>query len=102
MYARVARFEGGDVSRLDELVEAVRVEIESGFESPPEGLEGATGAWMLIDRENGTGLGITLFENEEDMRRGDQVLNRMSPAVPEAGGQRTSVEFYEVAVRKER
>jgi hypothetical protein len=109
MYTRVARFEGGDISseggdisKLDELIEATHREIESGFESPPEGLEGATGAWVLVDRTRGTSLGITFFETEEELRRGDRALNEMSPPVPEATGRRTSVEVYEVAIRKER
>jgi hypothetical protein len=50
---------------------------------------------MLIDRGSGKGLGITLFETEEAMRRGDEALNAINPG---AGGRRTSVEFYEVPV----
>jgi hypothetical protein len=34
---------------------------------------------MLVNRENGTGLGITLFESAEAMRRGDEALNAMNP-----------------------
>jgi hypothetical protein len=46
-------------------------------------------------------LGVTLFESEEDLRRGDEALNAMSPAV-EAGQRRSSVEIYEVAHHRER
>ena len=101
MYARVATFEGGDPARLAEEISASRDQIERGFESPPEGLEGAKGVWMLVDRKSGKGLGITLFESEEELRRGDEALNRMSPPA-ESGAKRTSVEFYEVAIRSER
>ncbi|MDQ3866813.1 MAG: hypothetical protein M3304_08280, partial [Actinomycetota bacterium] len=59
----------------------------------------ARGVWMLVDRRNGVGLGITLFETQEDLRRGDEALNRMSPGP--GGGQRASVEVYEVAIREE-
>ena len=38
MFARVATFEDADASRLDEMVEGVRRQIES--ETTPEGLEG--------------------------------------------------------------
>ena len=55
---------------------------------------------MLVDRERGRGIGITLFESEEELRRGDEALNAMSP--PQGGGQRTNVEFYEVAARRGR
>jgi hypothetical protein len=51
---------------------------------------------MLVNRESGKGLGITLFESEDAMRRGDETLNAMSPGQDE---RRTSVEFYEVPVQ---
>ena len=44
------------------------------------------------------GRGITLFDSEEAMRRGDEALNSMSP--PGATGRRTSVDFYEVPVQR--
>jgi hypothetical protein len=75
MYARVATFES-DPSKVDDAISMVRGEVESG-ETPP-GLEGAK-MLMLIDRESGKGLGVTLFESEEAMRRGDEALNAMSP-----------------------
>jgi hypothetical protein len=92
MYARVATFES-DPSRLDEAIDMVRSSVES--EDTPEGLEGAK-MLMLIDRETGKGLGVTLFDSEEAMRRGDEALNAMSPGASE---RRTSVEFYEVPVQ---
>ncbi len=91
MYARVATFRG-DPARADGAIKMVRAQVES--EGPPPGLEGAK-MLMLVNRESGTGLGITLFESEEAMRRGDEALNAMTPA---GGGERTSVEFYEVPV----
>jgi hypothetical protein len=52
---------------------------------------------MLIDPDSGRGLGVSLFETEEDLRAGDEVLNSMSP--PDEGmGRRSSVERYEVAL----
>jgi hypothetical protein len=92
MYARIATFES-DPSKIDDAIELVRGEVESG--DTPEGLEGAK-MMMLVNRETGKGLGITLFESEEAMRRGDQALNAMNPGATE---RRTSVEFYEVPVQ---
>jgi len=92
MYARVATFET-DAATLDESISRVRSDVASG--SPPPGLEGAK-MLMLVNRELGTGLGITLFESEEAMRRGDEALNELSPG---AGTQRSSVTFYEVPVQ---
>jgi hypothetical protein len=58
--------------------------------------------WMLVDRENGRGVGVTVYETEEDMRRGDEALSAMSPAVSDDTGRRTGVAFYEVTLRKQR
>jgi hypothetical protein len=101
MYARIASFEGV-TDRVEEAVEATKAQVEADWESPPEGLEGVKEMWMLVDREGGKGLGITLYETEEDLRRGDEALNVMSPPVPDASGRRTGVSVYEVALRKQR
>jgi hypothetical protein len=92
MYARIATFES-DPARIDDAIELVRSEVESG--NTPEGLEGAK-MMMLVNRETGKGLGVTIFESEDAMRRGDEALNAMNPGATE---QRTSVEFYEVPVQ---
>jgi hypothetical protein len=92
MYARVATFESNPAN-VDQAIEMVRSSVES--EETPEGLEGAR-MMMLVDRETGKGLGVTLFESEEAMRRGDAALNAMSPGSTE---RRTSVEFFEVPVQ---
>jgi hypothetical protein len=91
MYARVATFES-DPSTVDDAIAMVRGQVESG-ETPP-GLEGAK-MLMLVNRESGKGVGVTLFETEDAMRRGDEALNAMNPGGTE---RRTSVEFYEVPV----
>jgi hypothetical protein len=91
LYARVATFES-DPSKVDDAIALVRSQVESG--DTPAGLEGAK-MLMLVNRENGKGVGITLFESEEAMRRGDEALNAMNPGATE---RRTSVEFFEVPV----
>ena len=91
MYARVATFES-DPARVDDAISMVRSQVESG-ETPP-GLEG-TKMLMLVNRENGKGVGITLFESEAAMQRGHEALDAMNPGASE---RRTSVEFYEVPV----
>src|SRR5689334_4524524 len=90
MYARVATFQG-DPANVDAAIERVRAEVEG---TPPPGLEGAK-MLMLVDRQSGKGVGITLFDSEAAMRRGDEALNAMNPG---DAGSRTSVEFYEVPV----
>ena len=101
MHARIAAFQG-DPAMADRAIEAVRNRIEADWESPPEGLENVKELLALVDREGGNGLGITLYETEEDLRRGDEALSAMSPADPEAAGQRTDVKFYEVVLHKQR
>ena len=92
MYARVATFES-DPAKVDDAIAMVRAEVES--ENAPAGLEGAK-MLMLVNRESGKGVGITLFDDEEAMRRGDEALNAMNPGASE---RRTSVEFFEVPVQ---
>jgi hypothetical protein len=89
MYARVASFQG-ETANVDEAIEQVRSRVAG---DPPPGLEGAK-MLMLVNRETGKGLGVTLYESEEAMRRGDEALN----ALPGGGGTRISVEFFEVPV----
>jgi hypothetical protein len=90
VYARVATFDS-DPSKVDDAIGMVRDEVQG---ETPAGLEGAK-MLMLVNRETGKGLGVTLFESEEAMRRGDEALNAMSPGGSE---RRVSVEFYEVPV----
>lgn len=88
MYARVATFQG-DPADFDQAIDGVRSQLAN----PPAGLEDAR-FLMLVDRTTGKGFGITLYESDEAMRRGDEALN----ASRGGGGKRTSVEFYEVPV----
>jgi len=92
MYARVATFQS-DPTDIDEAIAMVRREVESNETQP--GLEGAK-MLMLVDRATGKGVGITLFDTEQAMQRGDAALNAMSPG---GGERRTSVEFFEVPVQ---
>ena len=90
MFARVATFES-DPAKLDDAIAMVRAEVEG---DTPAGLEGAK-MLMLVNRESGKGVGITLFESEDTIRRGDEALDGMNPGGTE---RRTSVEFFEVPV----
>jgi hypothetical protein len=93
MYARVARWEGGDAESISSAVAGIREQSESG---PPEGLP-AKRLLILTDDSGGRVLALTFFETEDDYRQGDETLNSMTP--PGDGmGQRTAVEKYEVAL----
>jgi hypothetical protein len=93
MHARVAMFEGEDRgAEYEQQIQTIRSEVESG--NRPPGLEDAKGV-LILSGEGGKRLAITLFDDEEGMRRGDAALNEMTPM---GMGRRSSVAFYEVAV----
>jgi hypothetical protein len=91
MHARVATFQG-DPAHVDDAIRGVRGQVESG--EVPMGLDGVR-MMMLVDRHSGKGFGITLYDSESAMRRGDEALRAMEGG----GGQRLSVEFFEVPVQ---
>jgi hypothetical protein len=93
MYARVARFEGAQGDALRREAEDIASRAPSG---PPEGVP-AKGFLLLIDPEGGRSLAISLFDTEDDLRKGDETLNAMNPTGGDTG-KRTWVEAYEVAV----
>ena len=92
MYARVARWEGAEGEALRRSAEQINAQAASG---PPEGVP-AKGFLMLIDPGSGRSLAVALFETEDDLRKGDETLNAMTPSGDDVG-KRTSVETYEVA-----
>jgi hypothetical protein len=104
MYARIARFEGLDMSRIDEQIAEMKRQVDEGRASGdvPAGapeqvrtlMETVKRLLQFADRESGTALGITFCETQEDLRRADAALNEMSPG--EGQGRRAGVEFYEV------
>jgi hypothetical protein len=96
MYARIATFEG-DQSQMRQVAERIGKESESG---PPEGVPGKE-FLLLTGRDSGKILAIVLFESEEDLRKGDETLNAMSPPPGAEGmGRRTGVEIFDVAVHQ--
>ena len=88
--ARVVSFEGVTSDRMAQL----RNQIESG--DPPEGMPPAE-LMILHDAEGERSLAIVVFDNEDDYRKGDEILSAMPG--PDTPGQRTSVSKYDVAIR---
>jgi heme-degrading monooxygenase HmoA len=92
MYARVAAFEGRDMNLAEQLSEKVRDRARH-----EDAIPGAHGFLMLIDREQGTALGITLFATEEEIRAAEPAFEKMASTIPEEmRGRRVSVDIYEV------
>ena len=91
MFARVATFEGVDAERIDAGLDEIR---QGG---PPEGVP-ATGFLLLLGRDAGKTVFVTLFDTEDDLRTGDATLNEMSPGPDSGMGHRVSVETFEVPI----
>jgi hypothetical protein len=88
--ARVVSFDGVGSDRIAEL----RSRIESG--EPPEGMPDSE-LLVLHDPDAGQALAILLFDNEDDYRKGDEILDAMPAS--DTPGQRSSVTKYDVALR---
>ena len=88
--ARVVSFDGVSADRMAEM----RRDMQE--EEQPEGLN-ATELIVLHDPDSERSLVILFFENEDDYRRGDEVLNAMPAG--DTPGRRSSVARYDVAVR---
>jgi hypothetical protein len=89
--ARVVTFEDVSGDRMAEM----RQEIESG--DPPEGMP-ASEVIVLHDADAQRSLVVVVFENEDDYRKGDEVLSGMPAG--DTPGRRSSVSKYDVAVHR--
>jgi hypothetical protein len=89
--ARVVTFEGVDTARIEEL----RQNMQDG--EPPEGLPAAE-MLLLHDPDASKSIAIVIFDNEDDYRQGDAVLDAMP--TENTPGRRTGVSKYTVAVRR--
>ncbi len=89
-FARVVTFEA-DEAALDALLKEI-----SSTDGPPEGIA-ATRLTVLADRAGGKVVVSVRFGSEDDLRKGAEVFEAMSP--PDAGSmRRVSVDVYEVVV----
>ena len=88
--ARVVTFDGVTQERMDELNQR----MESG--EPPEGMPDAE-LLILHDPSAEKSIAIVIFENEDDYKKGDEILGSMPTG--DTPGTRTSVTKYNVAAR---
>jgi hypothetical protein len=88
--ARVVQFDGVSKDRMDQMEK----EMQEG--DPPEGFPSAEMV-VLHDPEAEKSLVVIIFENEDDYKKGDEILNAMPGG--DTPGQRTSVTKYNVAMR---
>jgi hypothetical protein len=88
--ARVVTFDGVSKDRMDEMSR----EIEDG--GAPEGFPPAE-IIVLHDADAEKSTVVVIFENEDDYRKGDEILEAMPGG--DTPGQRTSVTKHNVAAR---
>ncbi len=93
MFARVARYRIPE-DKLEEGIEAFRV--AAGELSQ---LEGTTGGYLLVDRDNCTAITVTYWENRVAMESSEVRASRLrSAAISEVGGEIQAVDRCEVAL----
>lgn len=103
MYARIARFEGGSGSAIDEEIDRIHQEIRSGSREqtggylPDELRRRVSRIETLVDRQKGSVALIVYCETEADIREADRILDSMSPRNTE-WGRRVSSDIYEVSL----
>ena len=88
--ARVVTFDGVSKDRMEEM----RKEMEGG--QPPEGFPQSE-LLVLHDADAERSLVVIIFDNEDDYRKGDEILDAMPAG--DTPGQRSSVTKYNVAMR---
>jgi hypothetical protein len=88
--ARVVQFDGVSKDRMDQMEK----EMQDG--DPPEGFPSSEMV-VLHDPEAEKSLVVIIFENEDDYKKGDEILSGMPAG--DTPGQRTSVTKYNVAMR---
>jgi hypothetical protein len=89
-FARVVTFDGVSKDRMAKLEK----DMSSG--EPPEGFPSAEMV-VLHDADAEKSLVMIIFENEDDYRKGDEILSAMPAG--DTPGQRSSVTKYDVAMR---
>ena len=90
MYARATTYRGSP-----EHVQDAIVHYEEGVASIRE-IAGNRGAFLLVDRSAGNGVGVTLWESEEAMRASRKRADVLRQQAQESSGD--PVDEYEVAV----
>ena len=88
--ARVVTFDGVTKERMDEMDR----EMQGG--QPPEGMPSAE-VIVLHDADADKAVAVIIFENEDDYKKGDEILSNMP--TDDTPGTRTSVTKYNVATR---
>jgi hypothetical protein len=93
MHARMTRYEGGTPENIEANLETKKGVLPTEFGQT----EGMSGAVFLADRQSGTIVVISLWEDEKAMRTSEDEATRVRNEVT-GPGETASVERYEVAL----
>ncbi len=97
MFARVSTLRGS-ADLIDEGIRYVRENVLPRAEL----IDGYKGAYLLVDRNSGTSVSVTLWESEEAMRASEEAANSLRGKAAEGiGAEIATVERYEVAITPE-
>ena len=92
MYARVTVVQGSP-DKIEQGIDSFNREVLPAA----KGVDGYKAAFMLADRETGKGMGITMWESEDALRRGAEAVAAAREATIKAmGGTVPPVEEFEV------
>ena len=93
MFARVSTYQG-DPDKLDE---GTRYAVDQVLPRARQ-MAGWKGIYVLVDRESGKQLSVTLWESEQDMRASEEAAHTAkNESARAAGGAVVGVERYRVA-----
>jgi heme-degrading monooxygenase HmoA len=91
MYARIGRWRGDD-AELDRWVERSRDDVVPQVRAAP----GSCGVLLLLDREEGQALTITLWESEQALHASEQRRAALQQGTTRASGAQVETSRYEV------
>lgn len=96
MYARTGRVSFSS-DRTDAMVEHVRQHVVPMYEDR----DGFRGFRLLVDRQNGTALGVSYWDTEAQLHATDEISEQARSGAAEAGeGGVEGVEVFEIVIDK--
>lgn len=94
MYARVTEITG-QTDEVDEAIARFRDQVVPGAQSQA----GFDRIYLLVDRESGKALSISVWDTEDAMRASDATAQQLrSQTLAGTSGSVSSVGYYEIAV----
>lgn len=93
MWVRVATFEGGDIDKLDKLMDE---RMSSGEMKPPDGMSSVL---ILDDKDTRKRKFLAFFDSRETLAAAEAGFDQQGDTIPEEiRGKRTSVHYYDVVI----